>query len=204
MKAKELILSLIEQSELPDAKYYHSRLFLKNIEYQDVMDIVLYYIYVQDDLDEITKILCKDFSRILERTTKEWAQKLQSKWGTVRMPVSYRSKQMRDYPRILLISSAWDSGITEESMTIAVYYRDLQAGFANYKYLLAFFRYPEGLPDRHANWPWYKENVIKAVTFAKWNKKISGKRSAANRRRLETVFDLAEAVCQELRKRTAE
>ncbi len=201
-KARSVILEKISQSQdatLGKGKYFHSRSFLHNLDYSDVMDIVLYYISLQDDLDEIAKISRHDFSDILKKVTREWVDKVEKQWGKVKTPRFYGSKETYDHPRIWEISGAWTPGPGPMggTMSRAEYYEVLHPGFSQHKYLLLFFRYPEGLSkELCGNWPAYKKHRIEDMTFPKWRRKI-------HQKRLMTVLDLAESVCQELRKREA-
>lgn len=193
--AKELILERMKKSTLPKQKCYHDKFFLNHIQYGDVMDIVLYYISLQRDVTRIAKIPCNEFSRILEKITKGWMGGVEKQWGTVKTPRNYGSKEIYDRPRIWAISSAWTPGPGPMggTMSVARYYEVLYPGFSQHDYLLAFFRYPKGLPLKHGNWPYYKKQVVEAATFPKWRRKM-------HRKRLETVFELAELACRELRK----
>ena len=195
-EAKELILARMEKSRLPKQSCYHDKLFLDYIKYDDVMDIVLYYISLQRDLSSIARISCREFSRILEKITKDWARKVGKQWGGVKTPRYHGSRETYYRPRIENISLAWvpGPGPMGGTMSTAEHYEVLYPGFSQFDYLLAFFKYPGGLPDICGNWPFYKKKVVEATTFPKWRRK-------KHRERLETVFELAELVCQELRKR---
>lgn len=191
---EEIILGMIERSELPDEGWFHSKFFLNNIEYCDVMDVVLYYISLQDDLDNIAKISCCDFSRMLERTTKGWIERSEKKWGKVRTPLFRGHQKVYYRPGIWDIASAWTPGPGPMggTMSAARYYEALHPGFCQHERLLSFFRYSAELLGTHGYWPYYKKHVIEAATFPKWRRKMHSKR-------LETVFELAESVCRALR-----
>ena len=81
---KEIILEKISQSrdESPGkGKCFHIGSSLHHIGYSDIMDIVLYYISLQDDLDEIAKISKHDFSYLVERVLRQWIKERAEQWG---------------------------------------------------------------------------------------------------------------------------
>lgn len=195
---KEIILERINQSNdntLGPGKFFHSKLFLENLSYSDVMDIVLYYVSLQKDLDKIARISSRDFANILERATCDWMEKVETQWGKVRVPRFYGSQETYLQPRIQTIALARTPGPGPMggTMSHAEEYEALHPGFSQHKYLLSFFRYPEGLPGRPINWPLYKKYFIEAKSFPKWRRRM-------HQKRLLTVLDLAESVCQLLRK----
>jgi len=158
------------------------------------MDIVLYYISLQEDLNEIANISCRDFSSLSERKSREWAQPLINQWGKIKVPRFHGSKEMCYHPRIwvVLFARTPRSGPESSTMSAAEHYELLRPGFYKYRNLLDFFSWPEEFSYEEGDWPVYKKNTIEAVTFPKW-------RNRTHSRRLKTVFDLAELICQELR-----
>lgn len=188
--AKRVILDLIKQTES-----FNEKDLSGNINYSDVMDIVLYYIFLQKDLNEIAGISCRDFSSLLERKAKEWAKAVINLWGTVRVPRFHGSKEMCNRPRIWVVDFAWTpkSGPKSSTMGAAEAYELLRPGFYKHSNLLDFFSCSEEFSYEESDWPIYKKNVIEAVTLPKW-------RNRTHSRRLKTVFDLAESICQELRR----
>lgn len=198
-KARQIILEKISQSKdesLSKGKHFHSKSYLHHLRYSDVMDIVLYYVSLQEDLAEIAKITSHAFSDIMEKATKEWVEKVKDRWGKVKTPRFYGSKETYDRPRIWDISLAWTPGPGPMggTMSSAEHYEVLHPGYEQHRYLLAFFMYPPGLSrELCGNWPTYKEHCIENMTFPKWRRKMHGKR-------LTTVLDLAESVCQEMRR----
>jgi len=194
--AREIILEKISQSKdktLGKGTFFHSKSFLHEIGYSDVMDIVLYYISLQKDLDKIARISTSDFSDVLEKTTIDWAEKVEKQWGKVKTPRFYGSKETYDRPRIWSIALAWTPGPGPMggTMSTAESYTVLRPGFSRHRHLIVFFKYPEGLPDEFGNWPNYKKH-IEAMKFPKWRRKM-------HQKRLLTVLDLAESVCRRLR-----
>ncbi|MDD5289670.1 MAG: hypothetical protein PHT40_00540 [Patescibacteria group bacterium] len=180
---KEIVLELIEKST--DAtlqnkgRVYTGDHFLKNIEFSDVMDLVLYYISRQPDLNEIAKIEKYDFQRLIEEAWEEWRKKVEKQWE-----------------KFYEIDGAWNSepGAGGGGMGAAEHYTVLYPGFRQHDYLLAFFLYPEDLPTAHGNWPAYRKYHIEQLIFPKWRREM-------HRKKLELTFQLAEMVCQKMRQK---
>ncbi|MDO8424777.1 MAG: hypothetical protein Q7S70_02440 [bacterium] len=188
-RAKEIILGKIGQAK--------GKMFEKDgLRYSDVIDIVLYYISLQDDLDKIARVPTRRFSKILEEETHKWIKRVEKRWGKVKVPRFYGSEELYELPMIWGISGAWTPGPGPMggTMSSAEDYEILHPGFAQHEYLILFFNYPEGLSkELCGNWPLYRKLHLEETTFWKWHWKI-------HQDRLLTAFDLAETVCQELRK----
>lgn len=195
MSPKERILSFIEASAdktLGGKKsMWRSRLYLRNIGFGDVMDVVLYYISLQPDFSEIARIESHDFYKLLKNVWGEWKERVKKQWGYGYYEYPLGSGQTHKTFRIYDIDDAWSSGPGPigGTMGAAEQYAYLFPGFMQYRHLLPFFSYPEEVPG---GWPSYRERRVKALVFPKWRRKMHGKK-------LEMVFRLAEMVCQGIR-----
>lgn len=174
----EKILNLIKESSDRWLKgsYYRSDDYLKRILFSDVMDIVLYDISLQPDLDKIARIKTADFYRLTHNIWDKWIEEKKN--------VCFFDL---DFP--------WSSGPgpMDGTMGSAEFYFSLYPGPLRDDYLLEFFSYPKGLPSFNPNWPSYKEKHIERMVFPKWRRKNKLKR-------IDSVFTLAEMIMVQMRK----
>ncbi|MDD5569494.1 MAG: hypothetical protein PHG23_03745 [Candidatus Pacebacteria bacterium] len=173
-KLRKKIRELIKEStdEKIHGRAFRDEAWLSKLLFSDLMDVVLFYISLQPDLNEIGKIKTNDFYRLLEDVWKKWA-------------ADKKNKAFADN-----FYSAWFAGPGPMDGTAgpAEMYMLYYTGLLHYDYLLVFFRYPEGLPD---GWIPYREH-IEIMAFPKW-------RRENNFKELGKIFNLAEMMCEALR-----
>lgn len=174
--AKVVIMDLIQRSDdktLGSGKYFHSKCYLGKIYFSDFMDMVMYYISLQPDLDGIGKIRISDFSNLLKDLwEKKFSEKFYDSFG---------------HPWINNDGYSSGSGID--------YFRSNPGLELHSEFLLEYFGYPEALKglSKHRRWPEYKEQMENCI-FPKY-------RRIKHKKMLNAALDFAEDVCQELRGR---
>jgi len=190
---KEKIISLIEKSD--DSGLGKRKSFwLGAVDFSDVIDIVLYYISLQPDLDKIARIESHDFYEALRKVWDIWGEGVKKSWGYRKYDHPCQGYEHKRFPKFYDLDSAWQSGPGPMGGTMgaAEHYAYIHPGFLKHKYLILFFSYPEGLPFGAGNWPAYREHNIKKMVFPKWRRK-------ANKKKLEMVFQLAEMLCNHIK-----
>ncbi len=198
---RDIIKAWIRESNdsgLPEGSYWRSSGFMGKIDFSDFMDIVLYRISLDPDMERITLIKTYDFWGLIEETWKEWRKCLEKAWGyrkTKGPSVQYVGKRV---PAFWDLDSAWASGSGPlgGTMGAAESYAFLHPGFTHHTYLLEFFRYPETLRDKgeYGNWPRYKLYRIEQQIFPKFRRK-------KHQKKLDIILDFAEEICVKLRER---
>jgi hypothetical protein len=172
---RKIIVNLIQESkdENIQAPAFREESWLNNILFSDIMDIVLFYINLQHDLEKIGKIRSDDFYRLVENVWKEWI----------------RDKNNEVF---FNLNSAWSNGPgpMDGSAGPAEMYMLYHPGLLGHKYLLAFFSYPEELPG---GWSPYREH-LKIMVFPKW-------RRENNFKNLSKIFNLAAMICNAMREK---
>lgn len=172
--ARNIMVDLIQSSDdktLGPGKYFRSKCHLGKIHFSDFMDIVMYYISIQPDLDDIAKIRMSDFFDLLKDLwEKTFSEKFYDNFG---------------HPWI----NNDDSGSGVD------YFRSNPGLDLHSEFLLEYFGYPEALKglSKHRRWPEYKEQIENFI-FPKY-------RRMKHKKMLNVALDFAENVCQELRGR---
>jgi hypothetical protein len=173
VSVRKTILNLIEESREEDIKgtAFRRDSWMNTIFFSDVMDVVFFYISLQPDLKEIARINTSDFYALVEKVWGEWIKDQKSR-------------------AFLGLNSAWSSGPGPIGGTAgpAEMYMFYYPGVIQYRYLLEFFSYPEGLPR---GWSPYRDHM-KVMVFPKWKREKSHKK-------LGSVFRLAQMVCEAMR-----
>ena len=169
---REQILKFVKESTDDGIKgEIHKREeYLQEIRFGDIADIILLYISLQFDIETIGRVNTIDF-RVLFK--KEWFR-----W----------TKRNKDFQSL---NSAWaaEPGPLGGTAGIAEMYMFYFPGVVNHEKLRHFFFYP--IRFGH-NWESYRDKHIKIYVFPKWRRNPEEK--------LESVLDLAEKICQEVRK----
>jgi hypothetical protein len=149
---KDKITKLIKESTDDGIKgnAYREESYLQKICFDDVFDILLYYISLQADIDKISKIDTIDFCCLLE---KEWFC-----WV----------KHNREF---CYLNSAWSSGPGPMGGTAgtAEMYTSYHPGINGYDKLYHFFQYPKRF---NRGWEIYRDRHIKNYVFPKWRRNI--------------------------------
>jgi hypothetical protein len=152
MNPKEEILKLIKEStdDGIKGKAYKEESYLQRIRFDDIVDIILYYISLQSDIDSIGKIDTIDFHNILKGEWFCW--------------VKYNKEFYSQ-------GSAWSSGPGPGGGTagLAEMYMSYFPGITGYDNLLSFFRYPRKF---NHGWENYRDKHIKNYVFPKWRRNI--------------------------------
>lgn len=176
ISARKTIITLIQESrdEAIQGTAFRQESWLSTIRFSDVMDIVLFYISLQPDLNQIGKITSNDFSRLVEKIWKEWI-----------------AEKKNEISLDLYGAFSPGSGPMDGSAGPAEMYMMYHPGICHYKYLLVFFSYPKELPS---GWLPYREHM-KIMVFPKW-------RREQNFKNLSKVFNLATRVCAAMREKT--
>lgn len=184
--ARSIILGLIQKSSdntLPQGKHFRSKGYLGRIFFSDFMDVVVYYISLQNDLDEITRIKMDDLKNLLKNLWDELDRKVANNFYD-------------------LFGHPWISGDSGPSFSGPYFtgagldYFNSTPGIGLYsEFLLEYFRYPQELrgQSRHNRWPDYKKDIENEV-FPKY-------RRIKHKEILHKALDFAENVCRKLRER---
>lgn len=174
--ARSVIVDLIQRSDdktLGPGKHFRSKWHLGRIHFPDFMDIVMYYISLQPDLDNIAKIEMSDFFDLLKDLwEKKFSDKFYDNFG---------------HPWISDDNSSSGSGVD--------YFRSNPGLDLHSEFLLEYLKYPEALKElsNHIRWPGYKEQIENFI-FPKY-------RRIKHRKMLNMALDFAENVCHELREK---
>ena len=183
-------------SGFPKRTYWRSRAFLDKVDFSDFMDIVLYRISLEPELEKVATIRTHDFWGLIEATWREWDERLEKAWGYTTYEYPSHSGKKHKYSRFLELGSAWHggSGPMGETMGTDERYALLRPGFTKHEFLLQFFSFPEALRDEggSGNWPHYVLNTIERQTFPTFRRKRHFKK-------LDIILDFAEDVYQKLR-----
>lgn len=171
--AKSVLLDLIQRSDdktLGPGEHLRSKWHLGKIYFSDFMDVVMYYISLQQDLDDIARVEMSDFFEILKDLwEKEFSDKLYDNFG---------------HP--------W---VNDDSSGLGVsYFRSTPGIELHSEFLLEYLKYPEALKGlgNYRRWPDHKEQ-IENIIFPKY-------RRIKHKKMLNRALDFAEKVCQELRR----
>lgn len=172
--ARNIMVDLIQSSDdktLGSSKFFRSKWHLGRIIFSDFMDIVMYHISLQPDLDGIGKIRISDFSNLLKDL---WEKKFSEKFYD-------------DFGHPWINNDGYSSGFGID------YFRSNPGLELHSEFLLEYFGYPEALKglSRHTRWPEYKEQIENFI-FPKY-------RRIKHKKMLNAALDFAENVCQELR-----
>jgi hypothetical protein len=175
LNPREFIIDQIKKSNADgiEGSYYKRKAYLRQIVFSDIIDIIFYYISLQQDLDKIASMKPDVFYNILENTWNEWIKDKKNK-------------------SFITLDRAWHSnpgpmGGTAGSAEIYAYYHP---GFYHYGDMFIFFIYPRAFVG---GWEHYKDVHIKDYVLLKWKQKN-------NIKKIDLVFNLAEMVCQAMRK----
>lgn len=171
---RKTIRKLIKESKDEDIRgaAFRKESWLSRICFDDLMDIVLFYISLQPDIKVIGKTKGFDFWQLMKNVWMQWI-------------ADKKNKVFLD------LNSAWYAGPgpMDGSAGPAEMYMMYCPGVVNYNYLSAFFFYPEELPD---GWSSYR-NHMKIMVFPKWKREN-------NYKNLPLVFNLARMACEAMRK----
>jgi hypothetical protein len=178
MANEKEIIDLIKNSNEENIKgdYFHSEEYLNEIQFSDVMDIILIYIRLQPDMKNLGKIKSSKLYKLLKNEWKEWLSN-------------------EENIGFINLKSAWSNGIgpMDGSAGKAEIYMSYIARLNSYEYLLLFYCYPEELPG---GWPEYRK-MIMTMVLPKWKRE-------QNLQKINLVFNLAEMICVAIRKEVAE
>ncbi len=183
--ARSIIVDLIQESDdktLGPGKHFRSKCHLGEIFFSDFMDIVMYYIFLQSDIDDIAQIKMDDFRDLLKNLWDGLEEKKANKFYD-------------------LFGHPWLGGNSDWSGPYFVgagldYFRSTPGIELHNEFLLEYFKYPKELKgqSRHHRWPDYKEAIEKGI-FPKYRRKKHTKI-------LHEALDFAEKACQELREKS--
>lgn len=172
------ILKSNDKTLRKNGKNFTSKFFLEPLFFSDFLDIVFYYVDLQEDKEKITVIESLLFHKLLKKMWDEKCEKGEVEAGGFSE-----------------LNSAWcsDSGPIDGYAGAAEVYFRSNPGYGNKDFLLEFFVYPESLSEltRGAR-PYYKKRHIEELIFPKFRRKRHFKR-------LDFILDFADDVCRELR-----
>lgn len=142
-------LVLKSDDEKIKGRYFKQEIFLQEILFDDIIDIVLYYTYSQPDVVDFSKINSFNFKDILIKSWNEWIEKEENE--------CFKG-----------LNCAWanDSGPlggTAGSAEIYLYYNP---GIMMYERMYDFF-----FAD-YSDWAFYLSKRIEIMVFPKWKRNI--------------------------------
>ena len=172
------IIDLIENSTEENIKgnYFRSDEYLNEIQFSDIIDIVLLYIDLQPDMRKLGTIKSFKFYELVKKEWKRWFSG-------------------EDNSFFINLKYVWNNkvGAIDDSAGVADLYMSYQINIFSYSHLLLFFNYPEELPS---GWPERRKNILLMV-LPKWKRE-------QNFQKINLVFNLAEMICVAIRKEVAE
>lgn len=144
----EKIIDLIKNNteENIEGKYFCSDEHLNEIQFSDIMDIVLLYISLQPDMRNLGTIRSSRFYKLVKNEWKRWISD-------------------EDF---IDLKYVWNNkvGTIDDSAGVADLYMSYRISIFSYNYLLLFFNYPEELPG---GWPEHRRDILTMV-LPKWKR----------------------------------
>jgi hypothetical protein len=168
----EKIIDCINKST--DEKLHRiDKRFIRTIYYNDVMDIVLFYIslYLKDK--GIGKMSTSDFYNMSEVIWNKWS----------------REKKNQKFSH-LCGEYCSGPGPMDGTASSAEFYLLYCTKLICFEDIQEFFNCPKAA---RCGWNYYRDNQVIARTLPKWRRKN-------NLKKIKQVFELAEIICQEIEK----
>lgn len=137
--AKNQIIEQIKKSDHKKIKNWHGA--ASQIKFGNIMDIVLYYISLQPDFEDVVRIDADDFYNMIKVACNAWIEKNKVFLG---------------------LKSAWMDGSANDYLKVypGPCYQHCPFDF--------FHTSSRSINPRPDNWLGYRDGYIKIVTFPKW------------------------------------
>ena len=176
MMIRKEIIDCINKST--DEKLHHiDKRFIRTIHYDDVMDIVLFYLslYLKDKT--IKRMSTSDFYNISEVIWNKWS----------------REKKNHKFCHLngAYCAGPGPMGGTASSAEMYLLYCTKLTTFED---IQEFFNCPKAA---RCGWSYYRDNQVVSRTLPKW-------RRVNNFKKINQVFELAEIICREIENYEAE
>ena len=182
----EILSRLIREStdeHLRKGTAFQRGSFLNNVDFSDIADLVLYYISLQEDLSEISRIETREFWKIFKEEWDKWQKESGDVWDR------YKKGE-----KMSKLHQAWWCGPGPLGGTAgpAEIYSSYSPGILLCSFLYQYFL-PGDLPCSKTMISWdANKNMIENKVFPKWRRQSLV--------RIGLVIKLAEQICEEMRK----